>query len=154
MTGRGWYFDFLTLEKSLKKSTTPATPAISLMRALSLQLDYIFEEGLDARFARHEALAEQTRQWALANGFDLMAEEGYRSPTITAVANTPGIDVGALNRFLATQDMEISNGYGPLKGKSFRIAHMGEVTEGDLQRLFAAIGAFIRQAVPAGAQAG
>ncbi|MEZ4612898.1 MAG: hypothetical protein R2838_22090 [Caldilineaceae bacterium] len=43
--GRGWYFDFLLLEKYLKQNTTPATPAISLMRALSVQLDIIFEEG-------------------------------------------------------------------------------------------------------------
>lgn len=141
---RGWYFDFLTLEKYLKKSTTPATPAISLMRALSLQLDYIFDEGLEARFARHEALAEKTRRWALATGFGLLAEEGYRSPTVTTVDNARGIDVEGLNRYLATLDMEISNGYGALKNVSFRIAHMGEVTEADLDRLFAAVETYVR----------
>ena len=56
--GRGWYFDFLNLEKSLKKNTTPATPAISLMRALSVQLDQIFAEGVAARYARHAGLAD------------------------------------------------------------------------------------------------
>ncbi|MCZ7573015.1 MAG: alanine--glyoxylate aminotransferase family protein [Ardenticatenaceae bacterium] len=140
---RGWYFDFLTLEKYLKRNTTPATPAISLMRALSLELDFIFDEGLEARFARHAALAEKTRRWALATGFGLMAEEGYRSPTVTTVANTRGIDVGALNRYLATLEMEISNGYGPLKDRSFRIAHMGEVTDPDLDRLFMAVETYI-----------
>lgn len=143
ITDRGWYFDFLTLEKYLKKDTTPATPAISLMRALSLQLDYIFDEGLENRFARHAALAEQTRRWALATGFGLMAEEGYRSPTVTTVANTLGIDVEGLNRYLARQEMEISNGYGALKDRSFRIAHMGELTEADLDRLFKAIETYI-----------
>lgn len=143
VTGRGWYFDFLTLEKYLKKDTTPATPAISLMRALSLQLDYIFAEGLEARFERHERLAEKTRQWALGRGFGLAAAEGYRSPTVTTVENTLGVDIGALNATLAAEGMELSDGYGSLKGKNFRIAHMGEVTEGDMDRLFTAIERFM-----------
>jgi predicted phosphoserine aminotransferase len=137
--GRGWYFDFLNLEKSLKKNTTPATPAISLMRALSLQLDYIFAEGVEQRYARHAQLAQRTQQWALEQGFALMAEEGYRSPTVTTVTNTRAIDVEALNAFLAQEQMEISNGYGIYKDKAFRIAHMGEVTATDLERLLAAV---------------
>jgi aspartate aminotransferase-like enzyme len=141
--GRGWYFDFLNLEKSLQKNTTPATPAISLMRALSVQLDHIFAEGLEQRFARHARLAQATQQWAQRCGFALMAEEGYRSPTVTTVTNTLGIDVEALNGFLAGEQMEISNGYGIYKDKAFRIAHMGEVQDGDLARLFGAIERFL-----------
>lgn len=143
VTGRGWYFDFLNLEKSLKKNTTPSTPAITLMRALSVQLDHIFAEGLPARYARHARMAEMAQQWALGHGFELAAEAGYRSPTVTNVTNNLGMDVEALNRHLAQQDMEISNGYGIYKDKAFRLAHMGEATEGDLQRLFAAMDAFL-----------
>ncbi|MDX1524600.1 MAG: aminotransferase class V-fold PLP-dependent enzyme, partial [Anaerolineae bacterium] len=55
VTGRGYYFDFLVLDKYLRKNTTPATPAISLIRALNVELDRIFTEGLEARFARHQA---------------------------------------------------------------------------------------------------
>lgn len=141
--GRGWYFDFLTLDKSAQKSTTPATPAISLMRALSVQMDHIFAEGVDNRFARHARLARRTQAWAVARGFELMAEEGYRSNTVTTVTNTRGIKVDALNAHLATQGMEISNGYGVYKDKAFRIAHMGEVTDADLERLLAAIDQFM-----------
>ena len=141
--GRGWYFDFLNLEKSLKENTTPATPAISLMRALSVQLDHIFAEGMEARFARHARLAQATEQWAQRRGFALMAEEGYRSPTVTTVTNTLGIDVEALNAFLAAEQMEISNGYGIYKDKAFRIAHMGEVQDSDLARLFDSIERFL-----------
>ena len=141
--GRGWYFDFHTLEKSLKKNTTPATPAISLMRALSVQLDHIEAEGSENRFARHQRLAERTRQWALDHGFALMAEEGYRSPTVTTVTNTRAINVEQLNEYLATQGMEISNGYGIYKDKAFRIAHMGEVNDADMSRLFAAMEAWL-----------
>lgn len=141
--GRGWYFDFLNLEKSLRKNTTPATPAISLMRSLSVQLDHIFAEGLDARFARHAALAELTQQWAVDHDFELMAEAGYRSPTVTNVANTRGMNVNALNEHLAAQEMEISNGYGIYKDKAFRIAHMGEVQKTDMDRLFSAMTAYL-----------
>ncbi len=140
--GRGWYFDFLNLEKALKKNTTPSTPAITLMRALSVQLDHIFAEGPAARYARHAALAEMTQQWAEARGFELAAEAGYRSPTVTNVTNNLGLDVPALNRHLAKQQMEISDGYGIFKGKAFRIAHMGEARREDMERLFAAIDEF------------
>ena len=143
--GRGWYFDFVTLEKSLKKNTTPATPAISLMRALGCQLAIIQAEGAEARYARHQRLAQRMQVWASAQGFELMAETGYRSPTVTTVTNTRGISVHALNQFLATRNMEISNGYGIYKDKAFRIAHMGEVTEVDLERLLAAIEEFLQQ---------
>ena len=145
VTGRGWYFDFLVLEKYLQKNTTAATPAISLMRALSAELDILFEEGVDARFARHQRLAAKTRQWALDHEFVLMAEEGYRSPTVTTVANNLGIDIKALNAYLKEQGMEISNGYGVFKDKAFRIAHMGEVDDADMERLFGAMTAFLEE---------
>jgi predicted phosphoserine aminotransferase len=144
VSGRGWYLDFLNLEKYLVKDTTPATPAISLMRALGVQLDIIFAEGVERRFARHAALAARTRQWALDHGFNLMAEDGYASPTVTTVENTHGLDISALNRFLAQEEMEISDGYGDYKGKAFRIAHMGEVNNADLDRLFAAIERYMK----------
>jgi aspartate aminotransferase-like enzyme len=142
--GRGWYFDFLNLEKSLKKSTTPATPAISLMRALSMQLDHIFDEGLEQRFARHARLAAKTQRWAVEQDFVLMAEEGFRSPTVTNIANTRQIDISALNEHLLKLDMEISDGYGTYKGKAFRIAHMGEATEADMERLLAAMDNYLQ----------
>jgi aspartate aminotransferase-like enzyme len=74
-----------------------------------------------------------------------MAEEGYRSPTVTTVTNSRGIDIEDLNGYLAAEAMEISNGYGVFKGKAFRIAHMGEVNDADLDRLFAAIDSYLEQ---------
>ncbi|MCB0204315.1 MAG: alanine--glyoxylate aminotransferase family protein, partial [Anaerolineae bacterium] len=92
VVGRGWYFDFLLLEKYLVKNTTPATPAISLLRAADRQLDHILAEGLEARVARHRRLAEITQAWSLEHGFDLLAAGDYRSLTVTCVENTRGID--------------------------------------------------------------
>jgi aspartate aminotransferase-like enzyme len=140
---RGWYLDLVRLENHRLKNSTPATSAVSLVYALDKQLERIFAEGLEARFARYQALAERIYSWALGHGFGLFAAEGYRSRTVTAVENLPGIDVPALNQFLLERDMRISNGYGSLKGKTFRIAHMGETTMQDINSLLAAIEEFM-----------
>ncbi|MGQ9851296.1 MAG: pyridoxal-phosphate-dependent aminotransferase family protein [Aggregatilineaceae bacterium] len=140
---RGYYFDVLEIDKHHQKNNTPATPPISLMYAADRQLDDILAEGLEARFARHERMAEMTRAWAKRAGFSLFSEEGYHSPTVTTVANTREIDISALNAFLRTQGMVISNGYGKLKGKTFRIAHMGDTQPEDLEALFTAMDEFL-----------
>jgi aspartate aminotransferase-like enzyme len=142
---RGWYFDFLQFEKYATKNHTPATPAISLMQALDAQLDAIAAEGWEARFARHQRLMGQVHTWVETNGFGFFAEAGYRSPTVTAVRNTRGVDVGALNAYLRGRGMLISDGYGSLKGKTFRIAHMGDVTEGEMSDLLEAISEFLEE---------
>ena len=139
---RGLYFDFADLEKYLLKNQTPSTPAISLMWALEAALDRIMAEGLEARFARHRQLAERVRTWAQER-FALFAEAGYRSQTVTCVSNTRSIAVKALNGFLKSRGMQISDGYGPLKDKTFRIAHMGEIQMGDLDEVLALIDEFM-----------
>ncbi len=136
---RGWYFDFVRLEKHRLKDSTPATPAMSLIYALDHQLNCILAEGLEARFARHRAMAERVQAWALAHGLDLYAPEGYRSHTVTTVDNRRGIDFADLNGFLMTRAMRIANGYGELKGKTFRIAHMGETRMAHVEELLAAM---------------
>jgi aspartate aminotransferase-like enzyme len=140
---RGWYFDLVRLEKHRLKNSTPATPAISLIYALDLQLDRILAEGFEARFERHAGMAAQVQYWALARGLELYAPEGFRSKTVTTVANTREVDVAALNQHLLRRDMRIANGYGPLKGKTFRIAHMGETTPEQIDQLLAAIDEFL-----------
>lgn len=145
VTGRGWYFDFLLLEKYLAKNTTPATPAISLLRAADRQLDHILAEGLPTRVERHRRLAGMTQQWALDHSFSLFAAEGYRSQTVTCIENTFGIDYAALSAFLKSRGLAISNGYGDLKGKTFRVAHMGDVTETEMTELLATMDEFLRK---------
>lgn len=139
---RGYYFDFLELERMLARNHTPATPAIPLLYALDVQLDRILAEGLPARFARHAQMAARVQAWA-AERFALFAEEGYRSPTLTTVANTCRIDVEALNAFLRERGMQISNGYGKLKGETFRIAHMGDLTPDEIEELLTALDEFL-----------
>lgn len=144
ISNRGLYFDFMDLEKYLLKNQTPATPAISLLWALDVALDRILNEGLAARFTRHAEMADRVRAWAKQQ-FDLFAEAGYRSQTVTCVQNTRSIDVKALNTFLKTKGMQISDGYGDLKGRTFRIAHMGEIQLKDVAEVLAAIDQFTSQ---------
>ena len=134
---RGWYFDFVLLEKHRTKDSTPMTPAMSLIFALDYQLDRILAEGLENRFARHSAMAQRSTQWAEAKGWPLLAPEGFRSQTLTVVTNPPEFDCADFNKFLAQRNLRLANGYGDLKGKTFRIAHMGEIQMADLENLLA-----------------
>jgi predicted phosphoserine aminotransferase len=136
---RGWYFDLLRLEKHRTKDSSPATPAMPLVFALDRQLDRIFDEGLENRFARHSAMAKHVHEWADANGLSMYAPEGFRSQTVTTIKNERDIDIADLNAFLKKRGMRIANGYGPLKNITFRIAHMGEIQLSDLDELFAAM---------------
>ena len=136
---RGWYFDLVRLEKHRVRNSTPATPAISLIYALDQQLERILAEGLQNRFSRHAAMAKKVQDWALKQGFELFAAEGYRSHTVTTVKNTQNIDIADLNQFLLQRGMRIANGYGKLKNNTFRIAHMGELQLTDIEPLLKAI---------------
>ncbi|MCP4428229.1 MAG: alanine--glyoxylate aminotransferase family protein [Chloroflexi bacterium] len=141
---RGYYFDFLTLEKYLLKNQTPATTAVSLLNALDYQLDRIMAEGIQNRFDRHLAMRDRTLEWGISRGFEPLAAEGYRSATVSCFHNTLGIDIPALNNFLRTKGMFLSNGYGAkLKNKTFRIAHMGDLQMEDMETLFTAIDEFM-----------
>ena len=142
---RGWYFDLVRMEEHLQKDSTPATPALSLIYALDLQLDRILNEGLESRFSRHQEMARLVQDWVPAHGLDFFAAEGFRSTTVTAVANTQKIDINALNAFLSSRDMLIADGYGRLKGKTFRIAHMGETRSKEISRLLIALDEYISQ---------
>jgi aspartate aminotransferase-like enzyme len=137
---RGWYFDVLEIYKYIetKDYQYPATPSLPHMFAMNFQLDRILAEGLEQRYARHAAMAEFTRAWAKKN-FALFPEEKHASVTLTTIANTKGISVKALNDALGKMGLQISNGYGDLKEKTFRIAHMGELTMADLKEVTSAI---------------
>lgn len=134
---RGLYFDLQSIYNYLKKKDYqyPSTPNISLMYAMDYQLDRILAEGVDARFVRHHQMAEMTRNWA-KKYFALFADERYCADTLTVIDNTRQINVAELNNALALRNKTISNGYGDLKEKTFRIAHMSETTPESLQALF------------------
>lgn len=138
---RGTYLDLLTLDKYIQKKDYqyPSTPSLSHMYALDYQLDYILnKEGLENRFNRHIEMAEIVRAWAKEH-FEIFTEEGYYSNTLTNIKNVKGISVAELNKELGKRGMTLSNGYGKLKEKTFRIAHMADCTVEDIKTLLMAI---------------
>jgi len=137
---RGTYLDLLELYNNIIKKDYqyPSTPSLSHMFALDFQLDRILEEGLENRFARHLQMAEVVRAWAKEK-FELFPDERYASNTLTTVKNTRGISVADLNKKLGEHGYMISNGYGDLKEKTFRIAHMADATLDEINTLLALI---------------
>jgi aspartate aminotransferase-like enzyme len=138
---RGTYLDLIALYDYMQKKPYqyPSTPSIAHMFALNKQLDYILNtEGLENRYARHLEMAKITREWAEKN-FELFPAKGYESQTLTTVRNTKGISVGDLNKKIGERGYMISNGYGDLKEKTFRIAHMADRTVDELKGLLQVI---------------
>lgn len=143
---RGIYFDLLKLYEYLKKTDYqyPSTPSLSHMFALDYQLDLIFQEGLESRFQRHQEMANMVRRWAKDN-FDLFPPEEFASNTVTCIDNTQGISVKELNQKLGIKGYAISNGYGKLKEKTFRIAHMGDITLEEVEQLLAVMDEILKK---------
>jgi predicted phosphoserine aminotransferase len=144
---RGYYFDFLEIEKSLLKNNTPSTPPIALMYAADKQLDDILNEGLENRWQRHINMRGITHEWSLTRGFGLFAQEGYRSPTVTTVDNREkNIDVNAMAKFMETQKgFAMDKGYGKIKGPTFRIPHMGDMQVSTLEEVLDGLDEFLQQ---------
>jgi aspartate aminotransferase-like enzyme len=137
--GRGYYFDFLEFAANDDKDNTPSTPCISQIYALEKQLDRFFAEGLEQRWARHRELAAYVRDWVRRRGFDFFVAEPYRSLTLTCVANNLGVDLKKLKGALGARGYAFDDGYGKLKGETFRIAHMGDLLLDDLKEFIAVI---------------
>ena len=137
---RGYYLDLLSLYEYIQKKDYqyPSTPSLSHMFAMDYQLDKILDEGLENRYKRHIEMAEYVRGWA-REYFELFADERCLSNTLTNIKNNRNINVGELNKELGKRGMEISNGYGKLKEKTFRIAHMAECTLEDIKELLSNI---------------
>ena len=119
---------------------TPSTPCISTIYGLEHQLDVIFEEGIENRFARHEKLNDIVHEWVKANGFEFFAPEGFRSKSLTCVKNNKDIDVAKLGQIMREDHKkQLDGGYGKIKGTTFRLSNMGDETEETIAGLLAAL---------------
>ena len=141
---RGYYFDFIEFQKNAEQNMTPSTPSIGHVFALASKLEDIFAEGLEARYQRHRATNQLTRDWAAKHGFNLFPEPGFESVTLTCVNNgaKPGartVDAAKLQKLVKDQGFLIDGGYGKIKGTTFRISNMGDETTETMGQLFAAM---------------
>ncbi|MCK4886002.1 MAG: alanine--glyoxylate aminotransferase family protein [Planctomycetes bacterium] len=132
---RGYYFDFQLWAKSAAKNQTLSTPNIPHIMALNYQCAKLVKEGMENVWARHEEMGDFVRGWAKEN-FELFCEEKYASNTLTTIKNTKGIDVAkTIGGIQEKHNTVFGNGYGALKEKAFRVAHMGDITMDDLKEL-------------------
>ncbi len=133
-TARGLYFDLVEFEEFVHKNQTPSTPAISLLYATAVQGEHIARETIEARWARHTAMAEMTHAWVrrlrddTGQPFCVYAPEHARSSTVTAIALPPTLKGDDIVKGVATRGFVIGGGYGKLKSSTFRIGHMGDHT--------------------------
>lgn len=133
-----FYFDFAREKKNIEKNQNAWTPAVSLLMALRETLALIKEEGLSNVFARHDRLARATRAGAVALGLELYSKSP--TPAVTAIKAPPGIEGGAIVKTLRTKHgITIAGGQSQLKGKIFRISHMGYVDTYDIVTVISAL---------------
>jgi aspartate aminotransferase-like enzyme len=139
-----FYFDLGKYRKSAKADSNPFTPAVNLYYALEAALEMMQKEGLEAIFARHARHRDATQAGMVAMGLPLYAAEGHGSPAITAVA-PEGIDAEELRKAVKQRfDILLAGGQDHLKGKVFRIGHLGFVCDRDVLTAVAAIEATLQ----------
>lgn len=139
--GRGMYFDLLAFQRNMDKLQTPNTPAISTLYALRAQLERIAAEGVEARWARHRALAE--RCWARVDRMreerevdvSVLAPPAERSPTVSCIRLPESRSGPEVVEAVARRGWVIGSGYGKLKPTAIRIGHMGDHTVDELDEL-------------------
>lgn len=137
---RGLYLDLVeVVDKVRKDYQYPSTPSLAHMFALDYQLEQIIEvEGIENRFNRHTEMADVVRAWG-NKYFKVLPAPEYCSNTLTTMWNTREISVSDLNKELGKRGWMISNGYGDLKEKTFRIAHMADTQMETLKELLSEI---------------
>lgn len=132
-----FYFNLVKARGALEKGDTPFTPAISLVLGSHAAATLMAKEGREAIFARHRRNADATRRAVQALGLQLFAE--VPSNTLTAVHVPAGVDGGKVVKTMESRyGVKIAGGQDQLKGKIFRLGHIGYYDDGDILRLLGA----------------
>ncbi len=137
---RSFYLELASYKKSSEKSTTPFTPAVSLIYGLKVSLEEIRSEGLENRVKRHRALARATREGVKGMNLELFADESSASNTVTSVRIPDGLtDKDIRGKLKDEFGVLIAGGQDSVKGKIFRIGHMGNVDAIELLGVLSAL---------------
>ena len=137
LEGRGTYLDVMRYEEFAARRQSPTTPAVSLLFALDVQMAAVEREGLPARFERHRAMAEACvarvgRMAAAGLPVAVVAQEGHRSPSVTAIRHEQPRKV--LDAMLA-RGYSLGGGQAPVAKDSFRVGHMGDHSVAGVERM-------------------
>lgn len=139
-----YYLDLGKYRKDAAKNTTPFTPPVNLFFALQAALRMMQAEGLENIFARHQRQMNATRSAVKALGLPLLGPDQNASPAITAVAPT-GVAAEDIRSVLKKQfDIVMAGGQDHLKGKIFRIGHLGFVSDRDILTAISALEATLQ----------
>jgi aspartate aminotransferase-like enzyme len=127
-----YYFDLKAAKEALDKNDTSFTPAIGIIIALNEVIKMMKAEGMAVITARHKKLALATRAAMVALGLELFAPTAS-SDAVTAVKVPAGVDGEKLVKTMRDEyGVTIAGGQSEMKGKIFRIAHMGYISEFDI----------------------
>lgn len=141
-TNPRFYFDWAAYKTSyeLPSPENPYTPAISLMLGMRAALRRYFDEGPERVLERHRVLSAATKEGVRALGLDLWGEDLDRAWAVTAVRVPEGIDGDELvAKVRRDHSIILAPGQGPMKGKVFRIGHLGNYDRFDIIRCLAAL---------------
>ena len=125
------YWDWNAMLENNKTGFYPYTPATTLIYGLDEALDMLMEEGLDNVFARHARLAEATRLAVKAWGLEILCKNPAEySNTLTTVLLPEGYDADNLRKTILDEyNMSLGASFNKVKGKVFRIGHLGDLNE-------------------------
>jgi aspartate aminotransferase-like enzyme len=134
-----YYFDLAAERKTVVKNEAHFTPAVSIVIGLRTVLEMLEREGLASVFKRHDRLARATRAGAEALGLGLFCR-ATPSPAVTAVLAPPGVNSEQIvTAYSTAHNITIAGGQGEMKGKIFRLGHMGYAAEFDVIVALAAL---------------
>ena len=141
-----YYLDLGKYRKDAAKNTTPFTPPVNMFFGLQVTLQMMKAEGLENVFARHKRLMTTTRAAVQALGLPLFAADDAASPAITAVMPPAEVDAQKVRTLMKKRfDIALADGQDDLKGKIFRIGHLGFVCDRDILAAISALEVVLRE---------
>lgn len=140
-----FYFDLGEAKSMAANGETPFTPAVSQVFAIDTALDMLLSEGLENAWKRHKILGKATREGIKALGLKLLAKEEFASNAVTGVYPPEGVQADELRRRVKDRGVTLAGGQGSLKGKIFRIGHIGYVLDTDIIVTLTIIGETLKE---------
>ena len=135
-----FYLDLKAYKKSLLNNSNPYTPSVNLMFALDEALKMMKEEGLENIFLKHERHKRAVSEAIKKLNLKLFAHENSLSPSITAI-ETENFDAESFRKSIQVKyGIQLAGGQDHLKGKIFRIGHLGYINDLDIISAITAIG--------------